>query len=120
MNQKYNNRQVGTSYEDLAIKYLESNGYHILEKNFRCRMGEIDIIAIDENCLVFIEVKYRKDNKSGYAIEAVTKSKQRTIFKVAEFYMQKNNIQENTPSRFDIIGFDGCNISHVKNAFGGM
>lgn len=120
MNKKYNNRQVGTSYEELAIKYLEGKDYKILARNFRCYIGEIDIIALNKDYLTFIEVKYRKNSSSGYAIDSVTKTKQRTIFKVARFFMIKNKIPENTPCCFDIIAIDGNKISHTKNAFGGM
>lgn len=120
MNKRYNNREIGTCYEDLATNYLENIGYKIIDKNFRCKIGEIDIIAQDDIYLVFVEVKYRKDNKSGFSVEAVTISKQRIIYKVANFYMLKKNVSFETPVRFDIIGFDGMKISHIKNAFGGI
>lgn len=114
------NKEIGNRYEALTVKYLEKLGYIILEKNFRCRLGEIDIIAEDNDYLVFIEVKYRKNSSSGFSLEAVDIKKQRTIFKVAEFFMLKNRIPENHPSRFDVIGIDKECISHIKNAFGGM
>ena len=73
-----NRRQTGTFYERKAGEYLEKQGYKILEYNYRCRAGEIDIVARDGEYLVFCEVKYRKDNKKGTPLEAVTLQKQRT------------------------------------------
>ena len=67
----YNTRKIGTEYERKAGAYLEAKGYVIQEYNFRCRMGEIDIIARDGKCLVFCEVKYRSGPGSGHPAEAV-------------------------------------------------
>ena len=72
---------MGTAYEKLAGAYLEQQGYEILEYNYRCRMGEIDIVARQGGYLVFVEVKYRADNAAGNPLEAVTSAKQRTISK---------------------------------------
>ena len=63
---------MGTAYEKMAGEYLKTQGYEILQYNFRCRMGEIDIIAKDHGYLVFIEVKYRRDKSCGHPAEAVT------------------------------------------------
>ena len=73
---------MGTAYEKLAGAYLEQQGYEILEYNYRCRMGEIDIVARQGGYLVFVEVKYRADNTAGNPLEAVTAAKQRTISKM--------------------------------------
>ena len=78
---------MGTAYEKMAGEYLKTQGYEILQYNFRCRMGEIDIIAKDHGYLVFIEVKYRRDKSCGHPAEAVTPRKQRTISKVASYYL---------------------------------
>ena len=72
-----NNRILGSEAEDIACHYLEKMNYTILEKNFRCRSGEIDIIAFHEGAIVFVEVKYRKDCKLGHPREAVHYYKQR-------------------------------------------
>ena len=66
---------MGTAYEKMAGEYLKTQGYEILQYNFRCRMGEIDIIAKDHGYLVFIEVKYRRDKSCGHPAEAVTPRK---------------------------------------------
>ena len=105
-----NKRVVGDIREHIAVDYLEKNGFTILEKNFRCRIGEIDIIAREEKYLVFIEVKYRKDSKYGYPLEAVNKSKQNTIYKMSF----------DTPIRFDVVSILGDKIELIKNAYGGI
>ncbi|MFR0783579.1 MAG: YraN family protein [Coprococcus sp.] len=79
----YNKRQVGTEKENLAAEYLKKKGYFIIEKNYRVRQGEIDLIARDGMCIVFVEVKYRANGRSGDALEAVTGAKIRQISKTA-------------------------------------
>ena len=74
-----NRRQIGTEEEALAAVFLKAQGYEILEQNFRCRLGEIDIIARDGSALVFIEVKYRRNAAYGTPAEAVNLRKQQKI-----------------------------------------
>ena len=80
-------RARGARYEELAAAFLEKQGYVILEKNFFCRTGEIDIIAREGDTLVFVEVKYRKDLAAGDPAEAVNERKQEKIRKAAAFYL---------------------------------
>lgn len=112
-----NKRNVGDRYEQLAVKYLVSQGYEILERNFRNKYGEIDIIARDGNYLAFIEVKYRKSISGGNPFEAVNYSKQRRITRTALYYCAKNSITEYTPMRFDVVGILDEKIELFKNAF---
>lgn len=114
-----NKRMLGTDYENKACEYLENEGYEILERNFRSKKGEIDIIARDGQYIVFVEVKYRYNNNFGYSVEAVDARKQMIIYKVAEGYLSYTNNAE-VPCRFDVIGFDNNKINHIKNAFGGL
>ncbi len=81
-----NTHKLGEIGENLAIKFLEKNGYKILERNFRSKFGEIDIIAQDKNTLVFVEVKTRLNNKFGLAEEAITPWKIEKIIKAGEYY----------------------------------
>lgn len=111
-----NNRRLGNNYERLAGKYLETKGYRILEYNFYSRIGEIDIVALHEGYLVFVEVKYRKDNQKGYPLEAISFQKQRTISRCALYYMKKKGLSE-MPVRFDVVGILGEEIQLVQNAF---
>ena len=67
-----NTRKTGARYELLAAVHLEKCGYHIIEKNYRCRIGEIDLVACDGAYLVFVEVKYRSQNRAGYSLDAKT------------------------------------------------
>lgn len=112
-----NNRSVGTIKEDVAAKYLAKNGMEILNKNYRCRYGEIDIVAKDGSYLVFTEVKYRANTKNGYPEEAVTAKKQKTIAFVANYYLMQKHLSSDTPVRFDVVAILGEEITHIKNAF---
>lgn len=112
-----NKRNIGNEYEQIAVEYLTQNGYEIVEQNFRNRMGEIDIIAIDGDYLVFVEVKYRRTSGEGHPSEAVNYSKQRRITKTAMYYCGINGISEYRPMRFDVISILGEKIELFKNAF---
>lgn len=111
-----NKRIVGNNYEKQAGQYLEKQGYEIIEYNFYSRSGEIDIIAKHEGYLVFVEVKYRKDNANGHPLEAVSISKQKSICKSAMYYMKKNGLFD-MAVRFDVVGILGKDITVVQNAF---
>ena len=111
-----NNRKVGDAQETRTVLELEKIGYKILQKNFRCRIGEIDIIALHKGYLVFIEVKYRKTNKSGYAAEAVTWKKQQIISRVADYYI-RIHCRKIPSCRFDVVALDGEAVTVYENAF---
>jgi TIGR00252 family protein len=111
-----NNRKLGSKWEHAAADYLKKSGYEILETNFRCRIGEIDIIAKAEDTLCFIEVKYRKTSRYGFAALAVTQAKQQIIRRVAQYYLYTHNIAD-TQCRFDVVAFDAGNPQIIKNAF---
>ncbi len=114
----YNKREVGSDKENVAAAYLEKKGYFIIQKNYRVRQGEIDIVARDGDTLVFVEVKYRKNLSSGHPLEAITPSKIKQISRTALFYLNQNKISvDNTPIRFDVIGILGEEITHIENAF---
>ncbi len=85
--------------------------------NFSCRLGEIDIVCKDGECLVFAEVKYRKSSEYGRAAEAVDYKKMKKICKVSDYYRLIHKIDENTEMRFDVIAVDNGNIEWIKNAF---
>ncbi|NLL93902.1 MAG: YraN family protein [Clostridiales bacterium] len=115
-----NKRRIGSNYEKLACEFLEGKGYTIIEKNFRCHQGEIDIIGKADEYICFIEVKYRKNKISGYSAEAVTPSKQKTIIKVAKYYLNVHGLSLWSPMRFDVVTIDDKDIELLINAFGGM
>ena len=111
-----NNRQVGEVHEARAVEALEQRGYKIIQKNFRCRIGEIDIVALHKGYLVFVEVKYRKNTRSGYAAEAVTQKKQQIISRVADYYIH-THCRKIPSCRFDVAALDGERIEIYENAF---
>lgn len=113
-----NKRKKGSDYEQAVGYYLEQQGYKILEYNFRCRTGEIDIIAKDGEYLVFCEVKYRSSRAKGSPLEAVNRKKQQVIYQCAQYYMLTHGIGD-VSCRFDVIGVEGTQIQHIKNAFEG-
>lgn len=101
-----NNRFCGNVYEEKAVLILEKASYTILERNYRTKHGEIDIIAEKEDILVFVEVKYRRSSKFGYGEDAVTSQKMFRIFQVAQEYVTFHALN-NMRMRFDCISFLG-------------
>lgn len=92
-------------------------GYKIVARNFSGRRGEIDIIARDGEYLVFVEVKYRRDERQGSPAEAVDYRKQQHIRRAAEYYLYKNRVSEAMPCRFDVVAILGDRITLIRDAF---
>jgi putative endonuclease len=116
-----NKRQrFGKIAEAMAARQLEKRGYKILARNHRTRLGEIDLIAMDGQTLVFIEVKARRSGRFGSAKHAVTPAKQKKISRVALSYLKETN-QTDASARFDVVALDaGQDTGHleiIKNAF---
>ena len=117
----YYKKETGNNGENIACEFLKKKNYIIIEQNFSCKQGEIDIIAKSpSNYLVFIEVKSRKSLKYGMPCEAVTPSKQRHIKLASKYFIYKNNIN-NIDIRYDVIEILKLNntlyINHLKAAF---
>lgn len=116
------NKQTGNYGETLACEYLKKRGYKILERNFRIRGGEIDIIAKDKEDLVFVEVKARYTHEFGLPAEAVTSWKIRFLIRASQFYLLKNKLMDK-PFRIDVVAVDltqdqkreSYTIEHIKN-----
>lgn len=107
-------KQVGDSGEELACEFLKKQGYKILERNFRIRGGEIDIVAMDKNYLVFVEVKTRYSYEFGLPSESMTPWKIKHLLKTAKFYLQKINWGDG-PYRLDFISVDfTCDRNNPK------
>lgn len=113
-------RHTGESGESLAVKFLKKNGYEIIEKNYRCKLGEIDIIARDGRVLAFVEVKARRTGGFGGPKWAVTPRKQRKISMVALKYL-KDTEQMGKKARFDVVAIrllpGNPDVEIIKNAF---
>lgn len=112
-----NKRAVGARYEKMACEYLRKSGYVIVEQNFHCRTGEIDVVAWEGNVLVFVEVKYRKNLAMGSPLEAVDPRKQKNIRRIAAVYLYQKGFPEQTDVRFDVVGILDKEITLIRNAF---
>ncbi len=108
---------MGTQYEQAAARYLTANGYRIIQKNYRCRRGEIDLIAKEGRYLVFVEVKYRRDGRCGPGQYAVTAAKQRRICFAAAWYLNAHHLPEDVPCRFDVVAVQGTAVTLIRDAF---
>lgn len=111
-----NKRQKGSIYEQKTADYLKEKGCDILEMNYRCRFGEIDVVAKDDQQLVFVEVKYRKTKHHGDPSESVTYHKKRHIIQVAKWYVMEHQLHGH-PVRFDVATFKGEQLTYYKGAF---
>jgi putative endonuclease len=111
----------GQSGEDLACSYLERLGMRVLVRNFRCRAGEIDVVALDGDTLVFVEVKERRSDSHGVAVEAVTAEKRRRVVRAARVYAATRGLTD-APLRFDVVAIDWSAgapmFRHDRGAFG--
>lgn len=122
MTQLTNTILKGQQAETIACHYLMEQGCHIIERNYRQRMGEIDIIAQEKSLILFIEVKYRTKKHFGLPAEGVTLVKQQKIIKTARYYLHTKKFSSLQPCRFDIVGLyltpdQDLQIDWYKNAF---
>ncbi|MBQ8600182.1 MAG: YraN family protein [Clostridia bacterium] len=109
---------LGLKGEQIARKYLLKKGYKIIATNFQCRFGELDLIAQDQNCLVFCEVKTRSAGMVAAPQESVTPAKQRKMIKTAEHWLMENPVD--APLRFDVLAvfpdsFGKWTVEHLEN-----
>ena len=114
-------RALGTAGELAAARHLERLGYQIVGKNIRCRVGEIDLVAIDAGVIVFVEVKSNRGNRYGAPEEMVTSLKQRRLTRLASWYLQRRGWL-GRPARFDVVAVDWeesgtARVRHFCNAF---
>jgi putative endonuclease len=113
-------RRLGAAGEDLACAHLQRLGLEVLERNFRCRAGEIDVVARDGDTVVFVEVKERSGASHGQAVEAVTGPKRLRVVRAARVYAASRGLSE-APLRFDVVAIDwtpeGPRVRHETGAF---
>lgn len=111
---------VGRRGEDEAVRYLKKNGYRIIERNYRCRHGEVDIVAMDGHTLAFIEVKTRGSDRFGSPAGSVDARKQRHITLASMHYIAEKSLGE-VQARFDVVSVElngeGFTTSLIKDAF---
>ena len=109
-------RTDGIHAEQKAKQFLISSGLHFIQQNFTVTVGEIDLIFMDQNQLVFVEVKYRSDNSHGSAAEAFSASKRAKLLRAIYFYLNEQNLNiHHTNMRIDLIAIDKNALNWIKN-----
>ena len=116
-----NAKQVlGQEGERVAERYLKKKGYKLVERNYRCPAGEVDLIVLDRRVIVFVEVKTRTGNQFGSPLEAVQPRKQRKMMQAAQFFLSQKKLHQRD-ARFDVVGISWPArepvVEHVENAF---
>ncbi len=118
-----NNHEQGRWAEDTAYHYLSQQGLKLIQRNYRCRAGEIDLIMEHDRTLVFIEVRYRASSRFGSSAESIDSHKQQRIYQTAEHYLQNHHDCAQLACRFDALLISGrpphSHIEWIKNAFQG-
>ena len=115
-------RSLGLGAEQLAVDYLVRRGVQVIHRNFRCRLGEIDLIVQDDRCLVFVEVRYRGCGSFSRAGQTVDRHKQRKLIRTAALYVAKRPQYSHSVMRFDVIAIDAgqdgaTTTSWIRDAF---
>ena len=108
--------EVGATGEDRAVDLLVRKGYRIVERNYRCKLGELDIIAHDRGVLVFVEVRSRRSAEFGSALDAVNWHKRRKVSRVAASYLAHRKPRFDR-CRFDVIAITGSELVHIEDAW---
>jgi putative endonuclease len=114
-------KAIGLLGEELALAHLVAHGLQLVTRNYRCKLGEIDLVMLDGRTLVLVEVRYRASNDYGGAAASIDWQKQRKLVKTAEHLLMKRADLRQYPARFDVIaittGADGTRIRWIKSAF---
>lgn len=110
-------RRIGTAYEEKACTYLEAQGLTCITRNFQTRSGEIDLIMQDKDDIVFVEVRYRRQESFGDALASITPQKQVRIERTAEYYLLQTDQYEKKSMRFDVIAMNDDTIDWLKAAW---
>jgi putative endonuclease len=111
---------LGKEGERIAEQYLKKKGYKVVERNYRCAAGEVDLIVLDRRVIVFVEVKTRSGHQFGTPLEAVAPRKQRKMMLAAQFFLSQKKLHQRD-ARFDVVGISWPGreptVEHVVNAF---
>lgn len=108
---------LGQIYEKKAEAYLIEQGLKLVVRNFRCKLGEIDLIMQDQQKLVFVEVRFRTSNDFGGSAASVSRGKQKHIIRTAQYFLKCTYVNRPPMCRFDVVALKGDNIKWIKNAF---
>lgn len=117
MKSNNNSSDKGKTAEIAANAYLKKNGFKTIAENFLCKGGEIDLIAMQKNLLVFVEVRFRANDTYGTAQATVTKTKQKKITTAANIFLQRHPRYQNHDCRFDVIAITNNQLEWIENAF---
>jgi putative endonuclease len=109
-------RKLGDAAEDRAAAYLAARGYQIVERNFRAKVGEIDIVARQGEVVVFVEVRSRTGARFGLPQETIGRDKRRKLLRAAQLYAQARGLD--CPLRFDVVAEGPGGLEHIEDAFG--
>jgi putative endonuclease len=111
---------LGQQGEKLAEQYLKRKGYKLVQRNYRCLSGEVDLIVLDRRVIVFVEVKTRTDDRFGTPFEAVEMRKQQKMIRAAQFFLHEKGLHQRE-ARFDVVGISWPAgepvVEHIENAF---
>lgn len=111
---------LGTEGEQIAEAYLKKKGYRLVERNYRCPVGELDLVVLDHGVIVFVEVKTRTDDRFGAPLESVHRRKQGKMIKAALFFLNQHRLHHRE-ARFDVVGISLKErepvVEHIQNAF---
>ena len=115
-------KALGAQGEDLAVRFLKKKGFKIIERNFHCPAGEIDLVAREGDTLVFVEIKARSSSDFGLPQDAVDRFKQQKIIQAARTYLAQHRLGEEIPARFDVVAIrvrppSGPSIELIRDAF---
>ena len=110
-------KDKGTWYEQKACKLLKNAGLSLLQKNYHCPFGEIDLIMRDKDEIVFIEVRGRTKTHFACALESIDSHKQKKLLKSAQHYLHTKNWIDKVNCRFDVVGFNEQKTTWIKDAF---
>ena len=113
---------IGNHAESLACDFLQTRGLRLVARNFRCKGGELDLVMLDQDTVVFVEVRARKGSRYGSALESVTYAKQRRLIHAANYFILRNDPQHKRSYRFDVVAIQGepgnnPDIQWIKSAF---
>lgn len=122
MSERITSQQRGEAAEAQARQYLEQHGLRLLARNWRCRLGELDLVMLDADTVVFVEVRYRRHSAWGDAIESVNSRKREKLSRAAQLFLQQESRWAKYPCRFDVIAINAngqapAHLDWIQNAF---
>lgn len=120
MSPDHSKQVLGKEGERVAERYLQNKGYVLVERNYRCHGGELDLIVLDRRVVVFVEVKTRKGRGFGSPFDAIEARKQRRMIRAAQFFLSQKGLHQRD-ARFDVVGVSWPGrepiVEHIENAF---